>query len=282
MIADFGVSRILSQDFSLSMTQERFVGTPSYMSPELWDGKSISKSADIYAFGCIIYEMLTGKKLFSGNSIVQIMQAHLKGPQFQSHWETDIPPDLPRILKTALASDPESRFPTTSAFWHALKNTDDERPECKSISNINSTNEIELFEDVDTYTEGVKKNKTAQHIPSKKGVIRHINNRKHIWYGVSILLLSDAAHEIATALTNTGYKITSKQDTGDLVIITAEHKPYPLIPFHNKVLIELQRSTLVYETDIIITTMPAMNIFRQTPITIDTELILTEIEKILK
>jgi eukaryotic-like serine/threonine-protein kinase len=95
-ILDFGLAKALSDEtlavdasrsptITEAMTQPGIVlGTAAYMSPEQAKGKSVDKRADIWAFGCILYECLTGKRAFEGETVTETLAAVLKGePDFQ-------------------------------------------------------------------------------------------------------------------------------------------------------------------------------------------------------
>jgi Tol biopolymer transport system component len=121
-VLDFGLAKALAGeqgDLNLSnsptltnaATQQGVIlGTAAYMSPEQARGKAVDKRADIWAFGCVIYEMLTGRQTWSGATVTDIIAAALaKDPDF-----TKLPPKLhPRIrelLHRCLQKDPTERF----------------------------------------------------------------------------------------------------------------------------------------------------------------------------
>jgi serine/threonine protein kinase len=107
--ADLNLSN--SPTLSNAATQQGVIlGTAAYMSPEQARGKAVDKRADIWAFGCVLSEMLTGQQTWSGATVTDIIAAALaKDPDF-----TKLPPDLhPRIrelLNRCLQKDPAERF----------------------------------------------------------------------------------------------------------------------------------------------------------------------------
>ncbi len=110
VLADFGFARIFSS-VTLPLS-DGVVGTPEYMAPEVWDNKKVGPEADIYAMGCILYEMVTGEVLFSGKSVPAVMRAHFKPRAFPETWTEGVPPGLTEVLERALAIDPAQRYAT--------------------------------------------------------------------------------------------------------------------------------------------------------------------------
>ena len=110
MLSDFGLAKMVGEH-SISMTESgSIVGTPHYISPEVWEGKGADKRADIYAMGCILYEMIVGEKIFKGDTPPAVMMAHFKAPSLPDMWPSGIPNDLNQVLIKALANQPEDRF----------------------------------------------------------------------------------------------------------------------------------------------------------------------------
>ncbi len=109
-ILDFGLAKAfedeapvtdISQSPTLTegMTQAGVIlGTAAYMSPEQAKGKAVGKRADIWAFGCVLYECLTGKRAFEGETIAETLASILKG---EPDWPS-LPDSLPRLLPTLL------------------------------------------------------------------------------------------------------------------------------------------------------------------------------------
>ncbi len=121
-ILDFGLAKALaderqSADASQSptiteaMTQPGIVlGTAAYMSPEQAKGKAVDKRADIWAFGCILYECLTGKKAFEGETVTETLAAILKGEPDWHALPAATPPNIRFVLRRCLEKEMSRRF----------------------------------------------------------------------------------------------------------------------------------------------------------------------------
>jgi Tol biopolymer transport system component len=89
------------------------VGTPQYMAPEQIEGKEVDARTDIFAFGCVLYELLTGKRAFEGTSASSVMASVLATtPKPLEEMIPLTPPALDRIVSRCLAKDPEDRWQT--------------------------------------------------------------------------------------------------------------------------------------------------------------------------
>jgi serine/threonine-protein kinase len=121
-LTDFGFARLLGgSNMTMASIASTIVGTPGYIAPEVWDANAATPAADIYALGCIAYELLTGIQLFIGATPVQALTAHVKGPQFPSQWPAGVPAGIERVLSKALAKDPDARHATGMALWEDLQ-----------------------------------------------------------------------------------------------------------------------------------------------------------------
>jgi serine/threonine protein kinase/Tol biopolymer transport system component len=89
----------------------RILGTAPYMSPEQAQGRAVDHRSDIFSFGSVLYEMVTSKRPFTGDSSVQLLAAIVeKQPESAGDLQPAIPADLDRIIERALQKDPERRF----------------------------------------------------------------------------------------------------------------------------------------------------------------------------
>jgi serine/threonine-protein kinase len=109
------------------------LGTAAYMSPEQARGKSVDKRADLWAFGCLVYEMLTAQRVFVGETISDTLASVLKEQPNWSALEDDTPQPLRRMLRRCLAKDPRQRLSDAGAARLELSESlepphPDERP----------------------------------------------------------------------------------------------------------------------------------------------------------
>jgi serine/threonine protein kinase len=127
-VLDFGIAKIVaSEDFETEVLSRvgKMMGTAQYMSPELLRGVTADLRSDIYAVGCIAYELLTGDPPFSGG-LHEILQQHLNAaPQPLRARRPDawIPPELEKLVLRCLEKEPDRRFQTAHDLLHELRRT---------------------------------------------------------------------------------------------------------------------------------------------------------------
>jgi eukaryotic-like serine/threonine-protein kinase len=115
-VLDFGLAKrggmpVMRSDNSPTVTIEQtddgvILGTSAYMSPEQAKGKPVDQRADIYAFGVVLYEMVTGKRLHQGDTITETLASVIKE---EPQWEK-VPPQIQRLLRRCLEKDPQKRL----------------------------------------------------------------------------------------------------------------------------------------------------------------------------
>jgi branched-chain amino acid transport system substrate-binding protein len=136
MLTDFGFARLMG-DSSVSLSLSGgILGTPAYIAPEVWELDKAEPPADIYALGCILYEMLIGEVLFAGKTPMQALRAHDRGPQFPQERPEDVPEGIEAVLEKALARDPEERFSNGMALWHALNDLEAKAQAAKEAAEL--------------------------------------------------------------------------------------------------------------------------------------------------
>jgi serine/threonine-protein kinase len=119
-VLDFGIATVLEQSASAErarvptlthLTQEGTVlGTPAYMSPEQAKGSTVDRRTDIWAFGCVVYEMLTGANVFAGGTSTEMLAAVLKSEPDWSKLPAATPNRVRSLLKRCLEKDPRRRL----------------------------------------------------------------------------------------------------------------------------------------------------------------------------
>jgi len=116
-VLDFGLAKPANESGSGSSTDSvlsteagRLLGTPTYMAPEQARGKSIDKRVDIWAFGCVLYECLTAKRAFAGETLTDVFAAVIEREPDWTKLPAATPPRLHELLQRCFAKDPRARL----------------------------------------------------------------------------------------------------------------------------------------------------------------------------
>ncbi|HET7397041.1 MAG TPA: Stk1 family PASTA domain-containing Ser/Thr kinase [Intrasporangium sp.] len=128
-VMDFGIARAIA-DTAATMTQTHsVVGTAQYLSPEQAQGQPVDARSDLYSTGCLLFELLTGRTPFTGDSAVAIAYQHVgEAPQPPSVWNDAVGGDLDAVTLHALAKDRETRYQDAASFRADLENVRLGRP----------------------------------------------------------------------------------------------------------------------------------------------------------
>ena len=129
-VADFGLARHFEGESGLTLSGAR-VGTPSYMAPEQVNGKvgTIGPAADIYALGALLYEMLTGRPPFRGETAAETERQVLHDePVAPSRLNTKVPRDPETICLKCLSKEPQRRYASAAALADDLRRYTEGRP----------------------------------------------------------------------------------------------------------------------------------------------------------
>ena len=118
-VTDFGIARYGPSQMTEAGS---IMGTAQYLSPEQARGAPVTASSDLYSVGIVLYEMLTGRVPFTGDSAIEIAMKHLNDwPKPPSKIRPEIPDDIDHIVLRALAKAPEDRYQSAEEFIEDLE-----------------------------------------------------------------------------------------------------------------------------------------------------------------
>jgi len=117
-VLDFGLAKparlasgaVSSTDSVLSTEAGRLLGTPTYMAPEQARGKGIDRRVDVWAFGCVLYECLTARRAFEGETLTDVLAAVLEREPDWARLPAAVPPRVRELLASCFAKDPRLRL----------------------------------------------------------------------------------------------------------------------------------------------------------------------------
>jgi eukaryotic-like serine/threonine-protein kinase len=128
-VMDFGIARAMG-DAGMTMTQTAAViGTAQYLSPEQAKGEQVDARSDLYSTGCLLYELLTGRPPFIGDSPVAVAYQHVREmANPPSYYDPEVPPVVDAIVMKALAKHPDERYQSADEMRADLERALDGRP----------------------------------------------------------------------------------------------------------------------------------------------------------
>jgi serine/threonine-protein kinase len=121
-VMDFGIARAVSESGATMTQTQAVVGTAQYLSPEQAQGLPVDARSDLYSTGCLLYELLTGRPPFTGESAVSLAYQHVQveAPKARE-FNPDVSVAVQSVLDKALQKDPAKRFQDAGAFRRALR-----------------------------------------------------------------------------------------------------------------------------------------------------------------
>ena len=201
-IVDFGIAKATSQS---TMTQAGMIkGKVSYMSPEQVGGKTIDHRSDIFSTGILLYEMVTGKKMFEGDTytiLSKVREAEFEPPE---RVITDLPPKIYDILHRSLAKHPEQRYQSNGGMLSDLEECmyqNSFRPTARGLAQymkklfeeeiaaeeqfMRETAQISVMDESDAERDiqPHKKELEKTRVMSVEKMLKTVN-RQRLWYGV--------------------------------------------------------------------------------------------------
>src|SRR4051794_25262575 len=110
-VMDFGIARAIADQSATMTATSAVIGTAQYLSPEQARGEQVDSRSDLYSTGCLLYELLTGRPPFVGDSPVSVAYQHVREePVAPSSLDPDIPPAIDAIVLRSLAKDRDARY----------------------------------------------------------------------------------------------------------------------------------------------------------------------------
>ncbi len=116
-VMDFGIARAMADSAATMTATHAVIGTAQYLSPEQARGEIVDTRSDLYSTGCVLFELLTGRTPFVGDSPVSVAYQHVvEEPPTPSSVAADIPEALDRVTLKALTKDRNQRYQTAAEF----------------------------------------------------------------------------------------------------------------------------------------------------------------------
>ncbi len=195
-ILDFGLAKIIAEKVNVESEAETaqflsaadmIFGTAPYMSPEQVRGKSLDARTDVFSFGVVLYEMLSGKQPFKRENHAETIAAVLNYEPPIAKTMHDAPPELQRIVQKSLAKDKEERYQTARDLWidlQTLKQELDFQDKLERATEPPSETKIQIFDVAETTDES--QNRTSAEMKANGG-----KNRRPVFiFGLIIMLFA--------------------------------------------------------------------------------------------
>ena len=157
-VMDFGIARAMADSQATMTSANAVVGTALYLSPEQARGERIDERSDVYSAGCVLFELLTGRAPFAGDSAVSLAYQHVsEPPPLPSSIASDVPEALDRVVLKALAKDPSERYASASDMAVDLSRAAEglpvQAPTVQAWEALDTTAATQVVQSVGTATE---------------------------------------------------------------------------------------------------------------------------------
>ncbi|MGH8791850.1 MAG: Stk1 family PASTA domain-containing Ser/Thr kinase [Stackebrandtia sp.] len=160
-VMDFGIARAMASGQATMTQTSAVIGTAQYLSPEQARGETVDARSDVYATGCLVYELLCGDPPFTGDNPVSVAYQHVReAPVPPSHVNPDVPPSVDAIVLKALAKNPANRYQSAGEMREDLERAiagrpvlatpvlgDDERTQLMGAPRGDETQLVSAYED---------------------------------------------------------------------------------------------------------------------------------------
>ncbi|MEJ2887823.1 Stk1 family PASTA domain-containing Ser/Thr kinase [Actinomycetospora aeridis] len=153
-VMDFGIARALTET-GPALTGDMVIGTAQYLSPEQGLGQEVDARADVYAAGCVLFELLTGEPPFTADSPVAIVYQHVReDPPLLATLAppgVSVSPDLEAVVRRAMAKNPDNRYETAADMRaDLLRVLAGERPDAPGVLDAHDTGAVTDDQGLDT------------------------------------------------------------------------------------------------------------------------------------
>jgi eukaryotic-like serine/threonine-protein kinase len=135
--SDSNSPTVLGPTLRSGLSQQGIIlGTAAYMAPEQAKGKAVDKRADVWAFGCVLFEMLTGKMAFPGDNITEILAAVVRGEPDWTALPADTPASVQRLLRRCLTKEPRDRLSDIGVARLEIRDASDVAPSREAVPQV--------------------------------------------------------------------------------------------------------------------------------------------------
>lgn len=141
-IADFGLSKLIR---SSSQTSTGVGGTPAYLAPEIIRGEAANELSDLYALGCVLYELFSGQPAFQGRTVAELLQKQLHTEPDHHALSAELPDTTRDLLLKMLDKDPSGRPQSSSEVFDSLIGAPSDKPASAPGVVTNTPRPIELI-----------------------------------------------------------------------------------------------------------------------------------------
>jgi beta-lactam-binding protein with PASTA domain/tRNA A-37 threonylcarbamoyl transferase component Bud32 len=180
-VMDFGIARAVASTTATMTQTSAVIGTAQYLSPEQARGETVDARSDVYATGCVLFELLCGAPPFTGESPVSVAYQHVReDPRAPSVDNPDVTPDIDAVVLKALAKNPANRYQSAAEMRADLLRAANGRP-------VRAT--PVLTDDDRTQIVGAAVGDATQRVPTTR-VTDPDRRRRAMWVLVSLAALA--------------------------------------------------------------------------------------------
>jgi eukaryotic-like serine/threonine-protein kinase len=242
-LLDFGIAKVVSGDVAIDLTQAHtatasgtgtglIIGTAGYMSPEQARGKTVDKRTDIWAFGCVVYEMLSGKMAFEGDTVSDTIAAILDRDPDWSTLSSDTPRALRRLLQRCLEKDPKQR----------LRDIGDARIEIEALIR---TPEAEFDPAAATAHMGALRRRTK--LVATAAALLAVSSAALIWYAVTRQTTAGGDTRVSRFTFDFPKDAWTTPTLNSIIALSADGKQLALTPWPDGPVVVRRLDTLDYQ-----------------------------------